>query len=123
MTYQFQDRLQHNKDRFTVVNTETVTFRRIGIDDTEIEASPILLSAAEINMSSGTLLRKEEQMWGINLSELGDLFPPTDSDKIIRANGEEFRLLKRVDKELLYEFTTSERERILVNSKRVKGPS
>lgn len=125
MTYTFQDRLDHLGDRMGEVNTEDVTLGRTGQTDvTGVAASPILTEAEEI-VPGVAVTRIEKQLWGIDIADYtltGSPVVPEIGDTITRANGAVFRVVS-ADGDPPFTYTTSKRNRYLIQTERTGDPT
>jgi len=125
MTYRFLSRLRHVANRANQVNAEVITYIR-GATSREMSASPILMEAVEI-IPGLVATRIEYQDWAIDVVEL-EVFGgvPVVGDKIVRSTGEEFLVSSRgmVTQDITdppYRFATSDRDRVIAYTNRVKG--
>lgn len=119
MTYRVQDRLQHANDRFAEVNAEDVIYIS-GTIERPIKASPILIAADELADGDAAVTRADRQDWAIDLTELGNLYPPEPNHKIRRQTGEEFMISSMGRDEPPYCHVTSRRNRVIVHTVRVR---
>jgi len=118
MAYRMQSRLRHVGNRFNELNTELIQYRRGGTT-LSIYASPILQDATEL-VPDAMVMRIELQNFAIDVIQLDGLRLPLRGDLIIRATGEEFRLVPLGDDTPPYDFTTSTRDRLIVHTERTK---
>ena len=118
MAFNFQDRLKFSNARFKEINGETVDYiAKDGTTVIGITASPILQEAEEITPSVA-VTRLEIQEWVIDFVDLG--FLPQIADRIIRANGDIFTVTSMGADEAAFKFVTSNRERFIIRTKRLK---
>lgn len=124
MAYSFQDRLRHNKTRFSEINAKDVVYSQSGTDY-PLSVSPIKHQAMEADSSAPSLYRLEMQCFGINVSSMiaAGIWPPLDADVIKYPDGQEFRIAKPDQNSPSYVFTTSSQDRIILYTKRAKGPT
>lgn len=122
MSYQLQDRLKYNSDRFRKSNTEKMQYLRVSGREIQISASPILISPDELTPGNVSNTMVERQDFAIDVCELQELYPPILGDKIRRRNGDEFVLVSAAEgtDEPPFVHVTSARERIIAHTVRVK---
>jgi hypothetical protein len=123
MAYSFQDRLAFNSSRFGELNVVDANYVR-GATSAPIRVSPILHKPVEMG-ENGSLIRLEMECFGIFVSALQiiAMWPPADGDKVVLVDGSEFRVSKPTQNDPPFGFVTSRRQRILLYTKRVKGPT
>jgi hypothetical protein len=125
MTYFFQERLGHLGSRMGEVNTEDVTLGRTGQTPiTGVPASPILTEAEEI-VPGVAVTRIEKQLWGIDVADYafgGSPVIPESGDTVTRADGSVFRVVS-ADGDPPFTFTTSTRDRYLIQTERTGDPT
>lgn len=124
MPYNFQDRLAYNSTRFGEINEVDSNYVRLGNAPVPLRVSPILHKPTEMG-DNGSLIRLEMECFGIFVSRLQAIgcWPPQDADKLVLADGSEYRVSKPTQNDPPFEYLTSRRQRILLYTKRVKGPS
>lgn len=124
MVYRLSDRLQHANDRMTAVNSEPFILRRVtdvGTIERPITASPILISGDEVMAGDAAVTSIERHDFGINVSELGNLYPLLPGDILIRQlNREQFKIMSMGKDERPYVHTTSNRKRIICHTVQIK---
>lgn len=106
-----------------VLNPEAIIYigLRGGVTTTlNFSASPILGEAIEVDPGIA-INRVEQQTWGIDLVNLGTLYPPQPGDSITRATGEKFMVAPCEGQESCFKHVRSTRDRLLVMTKRYHG--
>lgn len=116
MAYDFHSRLDHAGTRFKEMGEEVTYYD--GENSGSLTAFPILQAAEEI-VPGLAVTRIEMQLWGIDAA---DLIPTTISgeaipkigNKIVRSNGDEFKVVSPGGDEPCFRYATADRERLLV---------
>ena len=124
MSYNFQQRLGHNAERMTELNSELVGYTHEGTPIGDIIASPIFKRSFTLT-SEMSAISVDRQYWAINKDqlEIADVpFVPSEGDLLTRADGTIFRIARETDNLPPYQYLTSGRNRYLVYSVQESEP-
>ena len=119
MAYSYRDRLKKNSVRFRVINKENVSFTHVGALGPIVVSTSLVLRRPMLVTTPPTEVQFDRQWFIFDIADLiigTEAFLPSQGDRIKRANGEEFEIVPETDDIPLYQYVTSDRERIIVHS-------
>ena len=119
MVYTYRDRLKRNSTRFQTINTENVSYSHIGALGPIVVAASLILRRPMLGTTPPAEVQFDRQWFVFNVPDLTIgtvLFLPSQGDRIKRANQEEFEIVPENDDMPLYQYVTSDRERIIVHT-------
>lgn len=119
MVYVYRDRLKKNSDRFETINTENVSYLPLGAINSIVIPVSLILRRPLIVSNPPAEVSFDRQWFSINVADLlngNEPFLPSQGDRITRANGEVFEIVPESDDMPIYQYITSDRERMIVHS-------
>ena len=123
MSYNFQERLSTNSTRFKQINKRQAVYHAVrdgSTYDLPLSVSPILISSMEMGPGDASLLRVEYQDFALDVEDIKPVYPPLSGDEVRYLDGQQFQLAPVGYDEPVFQHITSQRERVLVHTRRVK---